>query len=83
MGKNLKTSDFRGANFRGAYLIAADLRDSDFRMAEMIGADMRDADVRGADFSNSLFLTQVQINAAKGDSKTKLPPGIKHPLHWS
>jgi uncharacterized protein YjbI with pentapeptide repeats len=48
----------------------------------MIGADLRDADVRGADLSESLFLTQAQINAAKGDRATKLPPLLERPFYW-
>ncbi|GJM72906.1 hypothetical protein HMSSN036_51220 [Paenibacillus macerans] len=73
----------RGANLRGAYLIAADLRDANLRMADLIGADLRDADLRGADLSSCLFLTQMQLNAAKGDRSTKLPPKFVRPAHWN
>jgi uncharacterized protein YjbI with pentapeptide repeats len=73
----------RGANLRGAYLIAADLRGADLRSADLIGADFRDADIRGADLTESIFLTQSQLNAAKGDSNTKLPPSLSRPTHWS
>lgn len=78
----LRGADLRGIYLRGAYLIAADLRGADLRGADMIGADLRDADVRGADLSESLFLTQAQINAAKGDAATKLPPLLKRPFYW-
>lgn len=37
----------------------------------------------GADLSRSLFLTQVQINLAKGDLYTKLPPYLDHLPHWA
>ncbi|MBS4193108.1 pentapeptide repeat-containing protein [Bacillus sp. FJAT-49705] len=83
MGANLRGEDLRGANLRGAYLIAADLRDADLRAADLIGADFRDADLRGADLTGSIFLTQVQINSAKGDSRTKLPHLLSRPAHWS
>ncbi len=83
MGANLKGADFRGANLRGAYLIAADLRNADLRGADFIGADFRDADLRGADLTGSIFLTQVQINSAKGDATTKLPHLLSRPAHWS
>ncbi|MCR8643254.1 pentapeptide repeat-containing protein [Paenibacillus sp. N1-5-1-14] len=83
MGANLKGADLRGANLRGAYLIAADLRNADLRMADLIGADFRDTDLRGADLSTSIFLTQSQINAAKGDTHTKLPPALTRPSYWS
>lgn len=82
IGANLKGADLRGANLRGAYLIAADLRDADLRGADLIGADFRDTDLRGANLTESIFLTQAQINAAKGDDYTKLPPSLSRPEQW-
>ncbi|RED54418.1 uncharacterized protein YjbI with pentapeptide repeats [Cohnella lupini] len=79
MGADLRGIDLRGANLRGAYLIAADLRGSDLSGTDLIGADFRDADLRGADLSKSIFLTQAQLNAAKVDGLTLLPPSLKHP----
>jgi uncharacterized protein YjbI with pentapeptide repeats len=81
-GKDLRGVDFRGANLRGAYLIGADLRGTDLRMADLIGADFRGADIRGADLTGSIFLTQSQIDAAKGDLDTRLPPSLTRPTHW-
>ncbi|MNK29036.1 Serine/threonine-protein kinase B [compost metagenome] len=78
----LRGADLRGANLRGAYLIAADLRGADLRSADLIGADLRDTDLRGANLMGSIFLTQAQVNAAKGDAATKLPPSLVHPAHW-
>ncbi|MCM3342859.1 pentapeptide repeat-containing protein [Paenibacillus sp. MER TA 81-3] len=83
IGAKLRGADLRCANLRGAYLIAADLRGADLRAADLIGADFRDADLRGADLTESIFLTQAQINAAKGDANTKLPPSLTRPMHWS
>ncbi|PFK43250.1 oxetanocin A resistance protein [Bacillus cereus] len=83
MGAKLRRADLTGANLRGAYLIAADLRGADLRMADFIGADLRDADLRGANLTDSIFLTQVQVNAAKGDADTKLPRLLSRPAHWS
>lgn len=83
IGAKLRGADLRGANLRGAYLIAADLRGADLRVADLIGADFRDADLRGANLIGSIFLTQAQINAAKGDANTKLPPSLTHPAHWT
>jgi uncharacterized protein YjbI with pentapeptide repeats len=80
---DLKQIDLRGANLRGAYLIAADLRGTDLSGADLIGADLRDADIRGADLSKSIFLTQFQINSAKGDAGTKLPSSLIQPMHWA
>jgi uncharacterized protein YjbI with pentapeptide repeats len=83
IGAKLRGADLRGANLRGAYLIAADLRGADLRVADLIGADFRDADLSGADLTESIFLTQAQLNAAKGDAGTKLPPSLTSPTHWS
>jgi uncharacterized protein YjbI with pentapeptide repeats len=83
MGAKLGKADLRGANLRGALLIAADLRGADLRRADLIGADLRDADLRGADLTGSLFLTQVQVNAAQGDERTKIPSVLARPAHWA
>lgn len=83
IGAKLSGADLRFANLRGAYLIAADLRGADLRAADLIGADFRDADIRGADLTGSLFLTQTQLNAAKGDAGTKLPASLTRPQHWA
>lgn len=82
IGANLRGADLRGANLRGALLIAADLRDADLRVADLIGADLRDANLSGADLTGSIFLTQAQVNSAKGDLSTKLPPALSVPEHW-
>lgn len=82
IGAKLKGLDLRGANLRGALLIAADLRNADLGMTDFIGADLRDADLRGADLAESIFLTQAQVNAANGDSNTKLPQSLQIPAHW-
>ncbi|WP_257968025.1 pentapeptide repeat-containing protein [Peribacillus deserti] len=52
------------------------------RSADLIGADLRDADLSGADLTGSIFLTQAQINSAKGSAHTKLPPRLHTPEHW-
>ena len=81
-GFNLKDFDLIGADLKGACLIAANLKDQDLNGANLIGADLRDADISGANLKNSLFLTQGQINSAKGDSNTKLPQMLRTPDHW-
>jgi uncharacterized protein YjbI with pentapeptide repeats len=72
-----KKKDYRGADLLGAKLQGADLR-----MADLLGADFRDADLRGADLTESLFLIQSQLDAAKGDTETKVPPSLTRPTHW-
>ncbi|MFF7730408.1 pentapeptide repeat-containing protein [Streptomyces sp. NPDC008001] len=82
MGARLRGANLRGANLRGAYLIAADLNGADLRTADLLGTDLRDADLGGADLTGSVFLTQAQLNAARGDARTKLPAGLSRPAHW-
>ena len=82
IGARLKGADLRGANLRGALLIGADLSGADLRLADLIGADLRDADLSGADLTGSIFLVQAQLQSAKGDLRTVLPPGFTRPAHW-
>jgi uncharacterized protein YjbI with pentapeptide repeats len=82
--RSLRRVNLRGANLRGTCLIHADLRGARLTLADMTGADLRDADLRGADLSESLFLTQAQLDAARGDAETRIPTGktFRRPAHW-
>jgi uncharacterized protein YjbI with pentapeptide repeats len=82
IGARLKGANLRGANLRGAYLIGANLTGADLRQADLIGADLRDADLTGATLLGSIFLIQSQLNAAKGNATTRLPPSLTRPAHW-
>lgn len=82
-GADLRKTNLRGADLRGACLIAANLRGVDLSGADFIGADLRDADLSGANLTNSIFLTQSQLNTAKGDSHTKLPMMLVRPSYWT
>src|SRR5690606_27055635 len=82
VGARLSGAGLRGASLRGALLVAADLSGADLREADLIGADLRDADLRGADLTGALFLTQAQVNAARGDTATRLPAHLLRPAHW-
>ncbi|MGV3464920.1 MAG: pentapeptide repeat-containing protein [Heyndrickxia sp.] len=83
IGAKLTGADLKGASLRGVLLIAADLRKADLRKVDFIGADLRDADLSGANLTGSIFLTQAQVNAAKGDRNTKLPSTLSIPMHWN
>ncbi|SDG65911.1 Uncharacterized protein YjbI, contains pentapeptide repeats [Sinosporangium album] len=82
IGADLRRADLRGASLRGAYLIGADLREADLRKADLIGADFRGARLEGANLSDSLFLIQSQLDAARGDDRTVVSSPLKHPAHW-
>ncbi|MET7985737.1 pentapeptide repeat-containing protein [Streptomyces sp. NPDC005281] len=83
MGARLKGADLRGASLRGALLIAADLAGADLRGADLLGADLRDTDLTDADLTGALFLTQPQLNAARGGDGTRLPDLLARPGHWT
>lgn len=83
IGKDLKGADLRAANLRGAHLIGADLRGADLRLADLTGADLRGADVRASDFTGGIFLLQAQLDAARGDRRTRVPATLSPPEHWS
>ena len=83
IGVDLRHTPLAGANLRGACLIGADLRGVRLGAADLTGADLRGADLRGADLGGCLFTHQSQLDAARGDHRTVLPPGLRRPSHWS
>lgn len=82
IGARLRGADLRGGDLRGACLIAADLTGADLRLADLIGADFRDAQLSGADLTGALFLTQAQLNAARGNGATRISVSLSRPSHW-
>ncbi len=82
IGADLRAIDLRGADLRGTHLIGADLRGTDLALADVTGADLRGADLGGADLGGSLFLVQSQLESARGDRATALPPNLRRPDHW-
>ncbi|MFR0355478.1 pentapeptide repeat-containing protein [Streptomyces sediminimaris] len=83
MGARLRGAGLRGAHLRGACLIAADLTRADLRGADLLGADLRDADLTDADLTGAFFLTQPQVDAARGSAGTRLPASVTRPAHWT
>lgn len=82
LGADLSGADLRGATLRGSVAIAADLSGAHLRRCDLLGVDLRDADLRGADLGEAIYLTQMQVNAARGDAATVLPDGFERPSHW-
>jgi uncharacterized protein YjbI with pentapeptide repeats len=82
IGARLRGADLTGASLRGARLIGADLRAADLTRADLTGADLRDADLRGTDLAGVIFLIQSQLDAARGDARTRIPPALARPAHW-
>ncbi len=70
------------ARFERATLINADGRRANFSRASFAGADVTNmnfggADVSGADLRAARGLTQAQLDQACGDSRTRLPRGMR------
>jgi uncharacterized protein YjbI with pentapeptide repeats len=81
-GARLRAADLSGISLRSAVLIAADLRNADLRGTDLLGTDLRNADLSGADLFGALYLTQAQVNAARGDVHTRIPSALVRPAHW-
>jgi hypothetical protein len=82
LGAKLAAVDLRGATIRGSVAIAADFSGARLAQCDVLGVDMRDADLSGADLDGAIYLTQMQVNSARGDSRTVLPDGFERPSHW-
>lgn len=83
MGKNMKRKNLVGKDFSMSLLIAANLEQANLDGANFLGADMRDTNIQNTDLSQCLFLTQIQINAARGNNRTILPPFLHKPEAWN
>ena len=82
LGYHFQGADLSAMDFSSSFLIAADLRGCRLFGTCFLGTDLRDADLKGADLRDAFFLTQMQINAAKGSRDTRLPSWLKLPDHW-
>jgi len=82
-GATLAGADLRGLTIRGSIAIAADLSRAQLHRCDVLGVDFRDADLSGADLDGAIYLTQMQVNSARGDARTALHQGFDRPSHWA
>lgn len=82
LGRNFKDKDMRGLDLSTKLLIAANFNNCVFDGTIFLGADTRDADFSNADLKDAVFLSQGQINSAKGNRNTKLPQYLDYPVTW-
>lgn len=82
LGQSFRGKKLMGRDFTGALLIATDFSGCNLTHCSLLGADLRDANLADADLRRCFFLTQMQINGAKGNAATRLPPGLNHPGSW-
>ncbi|MER9076593.1 pentapeptide repeat-containing protein [Mesorhizobium sp. M0904] len=95
---NLTNVDFTKAELGRAQFHDADISGSRFSFANLARADFRGARftapidfdrafffltrIEGLDLSNSVGLSQWQLNMACGDARTELPSGLTRPEDW-
>ncbi len=82
LGKNFKGANLEDGDFTMSLMIGANLKGCKLDGANFLGTDLRDADVRSTDLSESLFLTQMQINSTIGNKLTILPIRLVRPASW-
>lgn len=82
LGKNFKGKNLDHQDFSMSLLIAANLKNCSLRGTNFLSADLRDANFKNTDLRESLFLTQMQINSAKGNHNTLLPSYLTQPCTW-
>ncbi len=81
-GVNLATANLSGADFSWADLSGANLSGANLSGTDLYDANLEGANFSGVDLTKIRWLTQKNINKAKGDKKTKLPDDIIRPESW-
>lgn len=74
---NLFGGRFTGVSFAGANLERATLVGAYFGGADFSGANLAGANLSGAEMDGARGLTQSQLDAACGDTTTRLPAGLR------
>jgi uncharacterized protein YjbI with pentapeptide repeats len=82
-GAHLQRAICIGAYLEGANLIWAHLDGADLAFAHLEYANLSGAHLDGAQLWAAEGLTQAQIDQARGDAATTLPPGLTRPAHWT
>jgi len=70
-------ADFTGVRFRNTELSGANMAGAKMDGADLTGARTSITSFLGTDLRRVKGLTQAQMDAACGDARTKLPPGLK------
>jgi uncharacterized protein YjbI with pentapeptide repeats len=79
---DLRRLTARDCSFIGVKLNSAQLQGASFGACDFAGADLTGAQVQGCDLRGALNLTGEMLAKAKGDEKTRLPPGLTAPAEW-
>lgn len=81
-GKNFHKANLDHKDFSMSLMIAANFDGCSLKQTSFLGADIRDANLCNADLRESVFLTQMQINSAKGNLNTRIPFHLSRPISW-
>ncbi len=81
-GKDFRKAMLDGRDFSMSLMIAANFEGCSLKGTNFLGADIRGANLKNADLSESIFLTQMQINSAKGNSNTRISEKLSRPITW-
>lgn len=82
LGKDLSKRDMSGLDLSMKLLITTNFDDCKFDGTIFLGADTRDTNFSNADLREAAFLSQGQINSAKGNKNTKIPQYLDYPVTW-
>lgn len=82
LGRSFKKRDMSGLDLSMKLLIATNFDSCKFDGTIFLGADTRDTNFSNADLREAVFLTQGQINSAKGNRSTKLPNHLDYSVTW-
>lgn len=81
-GKNFKLKNMNNLDLSMELLIGSNFDGCTFNETTFLGSDTRDANFSNANLSKAFFITQGQINSAKGNKNTRLPKDLDYPVTW-
>lgn len=82
IGRDFRKINLDGRDFTMSLLIGANLQGCSLKGTNFLGADIRGVNIMNTDLSSSFFLTQMQINSARGNSNTRIPDYLTRPEYW-
>ena len=82
IGADLIEADLTEANLTGADLTGARLLGATLHRANLANAVLNDVDLDSVNLSGCLGLEAVQLESARGTSRTRLPTGVNQPASW-
>jgi CheY-like chemotaxis protein len=76
---DLSSATLANTKLAGTDLAGASLRGADLTGTDLQGANLLDADIAATDLSGATGLVQTQVNKARPNPYTVLPPGLRRP----